>query len=60
MMYVLSIMYAVLMGSVGGWFFYNTCAGSKKDRLRAGIIWGVGIAVILFSPLLGLDKSPAL
>lgn len=53
MMYVLGIIYAVLMGSVGGWFFYNTCAGSKKDRLRAGIIWGVGIAVILFSPLFG-------
>jgi hypothetical protein len=46
MMYVLGIMYAVLMGAVAGWFFYNACAGAKKDRLRAGVMWGVGIAII--------------
>lgn len=46
MMYVIGAMYAALVGSVSGWFFYNACAGSKKDRLRAGIMWGVGIAVI--------------
>lgn len=46
MMYVLGTMYAILMGSVGGWFFYNACAGSKKDRLRVGIVWGVGVAII--------------
>ncbi len=46
MMYVLGAMYAVLVGSVTGWFFYNACAGSKKDRLCAGIMWGVGVAII--------------
>lgn len=46
MMYVLGAMYAILVGFVSGWFFYNACAGSKKDRLRAGIMWGVGIAII--------------
>ena len=46
MMYVLGAMYAILVGSVAGWFFYNACVGSKKDRLRAGIMWGVGIAII--------------
>lgn len=44
--YVIGAMYAGLVGSVSGWFFYNACAGSKKDRLRAGIMWGVGIAII--------------
>jgi ABC-type uncharacterized transport system permease subunit len=46
MMYVIGAMYAVLIGVVGGWFFYNVCVGPKKDRLRAGVIWGVGIAII--------------
>jgi hypothetical protein len=46
MMYVLGVMYAILVGSVAGWFFYNACAGSKKDRLCAGIMWGVSIAII--------------
>lgn len=46
MMYVLGAMYAVLVGVVTGWFFYNACAGTKKDRLRAGIMWGVGTAII--------------
>lgn len=46
MMYVLGAMYAILVGLVAGWFFYNACAGSKKDRLLAGIMWGVGIAFI--------------
>ena len=46
MMYVLGAMYAVLVGSVAGWFFYNACAGSKKDRLRAGIIAGIGLGII--------------
>jgi hypothetical protein len=46
MMYVIGAMYAILVGSVTGWFFYNACAGSKKDRLCAGIMWGMGIAII--------------
>ena len=46
MMYVLGVMYAGLVGFVSGWFFYHACMGSKKDRLRAGIMWGVGIAII--------------
>ena len=45
-MCVFSAMYAMLMGFVSGWFIYNACAGPKKDRLRAGIAWGVGIAII--------------
>ena len=53
MMYVLGVMYAALVGSVAGWFFYNACAGSKKDRLRAGIIGGVGIAIISVAAAFG-------
>lgn len=52
-MYVLSAMYAILVGSVAGWFFYNACAGSKKDRLCAGIIGGVVIAIISILPAFG-------
>lgn len=46
MMYVFGAIYAVLMGSVTGWFFYRASAGPKKDRLHASILWGV-IAAIL-------------
>jgi hypothetical protein len=46
MMYVIGAMYAILMGLVGGWFFYNICVGSKKNRLSVGIVWGVGVAII--------------
>lgn len=46
MEHVLSLLYASLVGYVSGWFFYRACMGSKKDRLRAGIMWGVGIAII--------------
>ena len=46
MMYILSVMYAILMGLVSGWILYNACAGSKKDRLRTGVMWGVGVAII--------------
>lgn len=46
MEYVIGAMYAGLVGSVSGWFFYMACMGSKKDRLRAGVMWGVGIAII--------------
>ena len=46
MTYVLSIIYAILLGVAGGWSIYNFCAGSKKDRLFTGIIWGVGITII--------------
>ena len=46
MMYVLAIMWGVLAGYVSGWYFYNACAGSKKDRLQAGIIAGIGIGII--------------
>lgn len=45
-MYVIGTIYAILMGLVGGWFFYNTCTGSKKDRLSVAIVWGVGVAII--------------
>lgn len=45
-MYVIGAMYAILIGLVSGWIFYNACAGSKKDRLRVGIVWGVGTAII--------------
>lgn len=44
--YVLGAMYAVLMGAVGGWFFYNICVGSKKDRLSVAVVWGMGVAII--------------
>jgi hypothetical protein len=43
MMYVFGALYTILMG---GWFFYNICVGSKKDRLSVAIVWGVGIAII--------------
>jgi hypothetical protein len=46
MMYVLGAMYAMLVGLGSGWFFYNACAGSKKDRLRTSIMWGVSLAII--------------
>lgn len=46
MMYVLGTMYAILMGLVGGWFFYGICEGSKKERLGVSILWGVGVAII--------------
>lgn len=46
MIYVLIAMYAILIGSVIGWIFYNACTGSKKDRLFTGIMWGVGTAII--------------
>lgn len=46
MMYVLGAMYAILMGVAGGWFFYNICIGSKKDRLSVAIVWGMGVAII--------------
>jgi hypothetical protein len=47
MMYVFGAMYAVLVGLASGWTFYEASAGPKKDRLRAGIMWGVGIAIIV-------------
>ena len=46
MKYVLGIIYAILIGLIGGWSFYNFCAGSKKDRIYTSIICGVGIAII--------------
>lgn len=46
MMYVIGAMYAVLIGVMGGWFFYNVCVGPKKDRLSVAIVWGVGVAII--------------
>ena len=46
MMYVIGAMYAVLIGALGGWFFYNICVGPKKDRLSVAIVWGVGVAII--------------
>lgn len=46
MKYLLGIISAILIGILGGWSIYNSCAGSKKDRLFAGIIWGAGITII--------------
>ena len=46
MEYVIGALHAILMGWVGGWFFYNASPGSKKDRLCVGILWGVGVAII--------------
>ena len=46
MMYVLGTMCAILIGVVGGWFFYNICVGPKKDRLCVAIVWGAGVAII--------------
>lgn len=46
MMYVLGAMYAILVGSVAGWFFYNACVGPKRDRLSVAIVWGAGVAII--------------
>ena len=53
MKYVLGMIYAILLGVAGGWSIYNFCAGSKKDRLFAGIIWGVGIAIIFILVVFG-------
>ena len=53
MKYVLGIIYAILIGILGGWSIYNSCAGSKKDRLFTGIIWGVGIAIIFILVVFG-------
>ncbi len=39
MKYLFGIIFAILIGILGGWSIYNSCAGSKKDRLFAGIIW---------------------
>ena len=46
MMYVLGAMYAILVGSVIGWLFYNICVGPKRDRLSVAIVWGTGVAII--------------
>ena len=46
MMYVIGAMYVILMGVIGGWYFYNICASPKKNRLRVAIVWGIGIAII--------------
>ena len=53
MEYIFSLLYAVLVGAVAGWYFYNACAGSKKDRLRAGIIAGVGFGIIFILSAFG-------
>ena len=53
MKYVLGIIYAILLGVAGGWSIYNFCAGSKKDRLFAGVIWGVGIAISFILVVIG-------
>lgn len=46
MLYAFLVFYGLLTGYVSGWFFYMACMGSKKDRLRAGIMWGIGIGII--------------
>lgn len=46
MMYVIGAMCAILIGVMGGWFFYNICVGPKKDRLSVAIVWGVGVVII--------------
>ena len=53
MKYVLGMIYSILIGVLGGWSFYNFCAGSKKDRLCAGINWGVGITIISILAVFG-------
>lgn len=46
MMYAFLIFYGLLISSVSGWFFYNAYTGSKKNRLLAGIKWGIVIGII--------------
>lgn len=46
MLYAFLVFYGLLTGYVSGWFFYMACMGSKKDRLCAGIMWGIGIGII--------------
>lgn len=46
MMYVLGAMYGLLIGGVTGWFMYNACAGSKKEKIQTAILWGVGMGII--------------
>ena len=53
MKYALGIIYAILIGILGGWSIYNSRAGSKKDRLFASIIWGVGITIIYILVVFG-------
>ena len=48
MMYVLGVMWAILAGFVSGWLMYNASAGTKKDRIKTAILWGVGMAIISF------------
>lgn len=53
MKYVLGIIYSILIGILGGWSLYNFCTGSKKDRICAGINWGVGITTISILAVFG-------
>lgn len=53
MKYVFGIIYAILMGILGGWSLYNFCAGSKKDRLFASVIYGGGIMIISILTVFG-------
>ena len=53
MKYVLGMIYAIIMGVIGGLSFYNFCAGSKTDRLCAGINWGAGITIISILAVFG-------
>ena len=46
MKYLFGLLYAGLIGFMSGWFFYKACMGFKKDRIMAGIIWGVCVAII--------------
>ena len=53
MKYVLGMIYSILIGILGGWSLYNFCAGSKKDRLFASIIYGGGITIISILAVFG-------
>lgn len=53
MKYVLGMIYSILIGILGGWSLYNFCAGSKKDRLFASVIYGGGITIISILTVFG-------
>lgn len=46
MMYIFLMLYGLLTGGLTGWFMYNACAGTKRDRLWTAILWGVGMGTI--------------
>lgn len=53
MMYVLGSLWGVLAGCVSGYIMYQACAGPKRDRVKLGVMWGVGIGIISFASAIG-------